>query len=158
VTGLALLTVGRPSAGYIADGLADYAGRMKGYGGLELLCVRAAKAVKNRPPAQLMDEEAGRILQKLDPRDMVWALDVAGRPWSSQRWADELATARLDGRRRVVLLVGGHLGFGPAALARADRRVSLGPQTMAHELAALVVAEQIYRACAILAGAPYHRA
>lgn len=155
---LALLTVGRPSAGYIADGLADYAGRMKPHGGLELIHARAARAGKNSDPALLMAEEAARILEKIDARDLVWALDVAGVAWSSRQWADGLNQARLDGRRRLTLVVGGHLGLGQAVLERADRRISFGPQTMAHELAALVAAEQIYRAGSILAGSPYHRA
>lgn len=154
----ALLTVGKPSASYIAQGLADYAARMKPHGGLELIHARAAKAGKNRPPAQVMDEDAARVLEKLDPRDLVWALDASGQAWSSQRWAEALEAARLEGRRRLVLVIGGHLGHGPAVLARADRLVSFGPQIMAHELAALVAAEQLYRACSILAGSPYHRA
>ncbi len=153
----ALLTVGKPSAKYVAQGLDDYAGRMKQFGGMELVHVRAAKASKNRSPAEIMAEDAQRILAKLEPADLVWVLDVAGKAWTSHEWASEVENARLSGKRRLVLVVGGHLGFAPEVLQRADQRISFGPQTMAHELAALVAAEQIYRACTILAGMPYHR-
>lgn len=152
-----LLTVGKPSAAYVAQGLTEYAGRMKPFGGMALVHVRAAKASKNRLPTEIMAKEAGRIMAKLDPADMVWVLDVAGKAWTSHEWADKVDKARLSGKRRLVLVLGGHLGFAPEVLGRADQRISFGPQTMAHELAALVAAEQIYRACTILAGMPYHR-
>lgn len=153
----ALLTVGKPSAAYIVQGLADYARRMKPFGGMELIHVRAAKATKNRGETEIMEEEAQRILARIDQGDMVWVMDVAGKAWTSRQWAQRLDKVRLSGKRRLVIVIGGHLGFAPAVLERADVRVCFGPQTMAHELASLVAAEQIYRACTIIAGMPYHR-
>ncbi|MFZ5587408.1 MAG: 23S rRNA (pseudouridine(1915)-N(3))-methyltransferase RlmH [Thermodesulfobacteriota bacterium] len=152
-----LLTVGKPKAAYAAQGLADYAGRLKAWGGCALEAVRPARAAKGRAPAELMAEEGQRLLARLDPRDVVWALDRSGEAWSSQWWAKRLAKARDAGARRLALVVGGAEGLDRALLARAEARVSLGPMVMAHELAALVALEQLYRAHAILAGLPYHR-
>lgn len=152
-----LLTVGKPKTAYLAAGLADYAGRLKAWGGCALEAVRPARAAKGRGPAELMAEEGARLLARLDPRDQVWALDRGGEAWSSQGWARRLEKARDDGARRLVLVVGGAEGLDPALLGRAEARVSLGPMVMAHELAALVALEQLYRAHAILAGLPYHR-
>ncbi len=152
-----LLTVGRPKADYLAQGLADYAGRLKAQGGCELAAVRPAKAGGGRSPALLMQEEGQRLLARLGPRDVVWALEVGGRAWSSEQWAQRLGQSRDSGARRLVLVVGGAEGLDPAVLERAQARVSLGPITLPHELAALVAMEQLYRAHAILAGSPYHR-
>ena len=153
-----LLVVGRPKAAYIEQGLADYLGRVKPYGGCRLQAVRRPRSGKGRPEAEILAEEGKRLLAVIQPRDLVWALDTKGRPWSSRKWAESLAKARQGHWNRLVLVIGGALGLGPEVLERARRRVSLGPVTLPHELAALVAAEQLYRACTILAGTPYHRA
>ncbi|MCF8032932.1 MAG: 23S rRNA (pseudouridine(1915)-N(3))-methyltransferase RlmH [Desulfarculaceae bacterium] len=153
-----LLTVGKPKAAYLAEGMDDYLARLKPYGGGARAAVRQAKPGKNRAGAEVMAEEAQRLLARLEPRDLVWALDRKGKAWSSGQWAKNLEQARMSGKSRLVLVVGGPLGLDPTVLARAEARVSFGPPTMAHELAALVATEQLYRASTILAGLPYHRA
>ncbi|MBI4799452.1 MAG: 23S rRNA (pseudouridine(1915)-N(3))-methyltransferase RlmH [Desulfarculus sp.] len=77
-----LLTVGKPKAAYLAQGLEDYAGRLNAYGGCRLEAVRPFKALKNTPAAEVLLEEGRRLLARLEPRDQVWALDVAGQAWS----------------------------------------------------------------------------
>lgn len=152
-----LLTVGKPKAAYLAQGLEDYAGRLTAYGGCRLEAVRPFKALKNTPAAEVLLEEGRRLLARLEPRDQVWALDVAGQAWSSEEWASRLRRALEQSVRRLVLVVGGPWGLDPAVLERAGQRVSLGPATLPHELAACVALEQLYRAHTILAGTPYHR-
>lgn len=154
----ALLTVGRPKAPYLAQGIDDYLQRLKPYGGGVLIGVRPAKLGPKIPHEMAKAEEGQRLLARLDQRDVVWALEIKGKAWSSLQWARALEKARLSGRSRLVLVVGGALGLDPAVTRRADQLVSFGPPTLAHELAALVAAEQLYRACTILAGLPYHRA
>lgn len=153
-----LLTVGKAKADYARLGLEHFAGRLKPYGGCRLAAVRPARATKGSPPAQLMAAEGERLLAALKPRDLVWALDRQAKAWSSEQWARRLERARAGPSPRLVLVVGGHLGLDPRVLARADERISLGRATLPHEMAALVGLEQLYRACTILAGSPYHRA
>lgn len=152
-----LLTVGRAKAAYVADGLADYARRLTPHGGCELAWVKSVRAAKGLAGAAVMAEEGQRLLARVEPRDVLWALDRQGAPWTSEEWARQLNQAQLSGARRLVLAVGGPLGLDQALLVRAQRRVSFGPLTLAHELAALVALEQLYRAHAILAGSPYHK-
>jgi 23S rRNA (pseudouridine1915-N3)-methyltransferase len=99
-----------------------------------------------------MSAEGQRLLAKLKPNDQVWALDKAGRAWSSEEWAKGLDRAKLSGSARLVLIIGGAEGLAPEVLKRAQVRLSLGSPTLAHELAALVTLEQLYRAHTILAG------
>lgn len=152
-----LLTVGRPRAPYIKEGLQDYLQRLGPYGGARLAWIKAARAGKKTPPAQVLAAEGQGLLARLKDRDLVWALEPKGRAWSSAQWARHLDRARQSGRPRLVLVIGGALGLDRAVQERAEALVSLGPATLAHELAALVAAEQLYRACTILAGTPYHR-
>ncbi|MCB2187536.1 MAG: 23S rRNA (pseudouridine(1915)-N(3))-methyltransferase RlmH [Deltaproteobacteria bacterium] len=153
-----LAVVGKPKAAYVAAGLADYAKRLGPYGGLEIRAVRAERAAKNRAPRELMTAEAGRLLALPAARDLVWCLDPRGQAWDSEAWAAALGKAALESRPRLIVMVGGHLGLAEAVRERAEVVLSLGPVTLPHELAALVAAEQLYRAHTILAGLPYHRA
>jgi len=83
-------------------------------------------------------------------------LDSRGRPMSSDAFAAWLGARRDQGAQQIVFAVGPSSGWSEAARARAQLLLSLGPMTMAHALARLVAAEQLYRAFTILAGHPYH--
>lgn len=83
-------------------------------------------------------------------------LDSRGRPLSSEALADWLRERRDQGAQHLVFAIGPASGWSGEARARAQLLLSLGPMTLAHALARVVVAEQIYRALTILAGHPYH--
>ena len=83
-------------------------------------------------------------------------LDLGGLPWSSEQVAEQLQAWRERGRDHA-LLIGGAVGVSAAVRARATDAWSLGPLTLPHELARVLVAEQLYRATTILRGEPYHK-
>ncbi len=98
--------------------------------------------------------------QKARTEPVVLLLDGRGRQMSSEALADWLGARRDEGTQHVVFGVGPADGWSDEARAEAKRRsglLSLGPMTLAHQLARLVMAEQIYRACTILTGHPYHK-
>lgn len=84
-------------------------------------------------------------------------LDERGKQMASAALAEWLRERRDEGRQRVVFAIGPADGWSSAARARAGLLLSLGPMTLPHELARVVVSEQIYRAFTILSGHPYHR-
>jgi 23S rRNA (pseudouridine1915-N3)-methyltransferase len=91
---------------------------------------------------------------------VVMMLDGRGKTLSSEALAEWLGKLRDQGVQHVVFAIGPADGWSDAARAEGKRRgglLSLGPMTLAHQLARLVVAEQLYRACTILTGHPYHR-
>jgi 23S rRNA (pseudouridine1915-N3)-methyltransferase len=91
---------------------------------------------------------------------MVLMLDARGRQMTSESLAEWLGKRRDEGMQHVIFAIGPADGWSAEALAEGKRRgglLSLGPMTLAHQLARLVVAEQLYRACTILTGHPYHR-
>ncbi len=88
---------------------------------------------------------------------MLIACDERGRALASRAFADRLARLRDDGARRVVFAIGGADGLDDKVLRLASERLAFGPQTWPHALVRAMLAEQIYRAATILAGAPYHR-
>lgn len=114
------------------------------------------EAARAGSPALQRREEAKRLTGALPDRALRVALDLRGQPWSSEELARRVGGWR-DAARPVALVVGGPEGLDPGLLAAADLRWSLGPLTLPHELARVVVMEQLYRAFAILRGAPYHK-
>jgi 23S rRNA (pseudouridine1915-N3)-methyltransferase len=100
----------------------------------------------------------GRQKGRTEP--VVLLLDGRGRQLSSEQWADWLGARRDDGTQHVVFAIGPADGWSENVRTEATRRgglFSFGPMTLAHQLARLVMAEQLYRACTILTGHPYHK-
>ncbi|MCX7685228.1 MAG: 23S rRNA (pseudouridine(1915)-N(3))-methyltransferase RlmH [Acetobacteraceae bacterium] len=107
-------------------------------------------------PAEIRRREGAAILAALPERAFAVALDLGGEAPGSEGFARMLGRWRGLGRR-LAFLVGGAEGLDPAVLARADQRLSLGPMTWPHLLVRSLLAEQLFRAEAILSGHPYHR-
>lgn len=108
-------------------------------------------------PRRRRSEEGRALLARLAPGDALVALDERGALLSSTELAERLGRLR-DAGRRVVLAIGGAEGLDPAVIERAELVLALGRLTLPHELARLVLVEQLYRAHSILTGHPYHRA
>lgn len=104
-------------------------------------------------------DEGERLLRLADagPADRLVALDPGGDSLDSPGWASLIGKYAEQGVRRVVFVVGGASGLSENVRRAASRVVSLGPPTLAHELAQVVLAEQLYRAWTILRGEPYHK-
>ena len=114
------------------------------------------KLLSRPQPVEVVEvRDDAEMLRRLPERARIVALDREGRERDSLAWSRWLAERRLDARD-VWLLLGGPKGLPAAALERSEERISLGPQTMAHQLARVVVLEQLFRAAKILAGEPYH--
>ena len=104
---------------------------------------------------QVLRREGERLRSRILPGSWRVALDPAGRaPGSSEDFARWLER-RLDDPRPTSFLVGGAMGLPPDLAAQAEERMSLGPLTLPHQLARVVLGEQVYRALAALAGHPY---
>jgi 23S rRNA (pseudouridine1915-N3)-methyltransferase len=110
--------------------------------------------------SQLFESEAALLewLDRSPSRTAAYAifLDSRGQPYTSEEFAARLGGLRDDGTQRVVLAIGPADGWSAAARQRANLLFSLGRITLPHQLARVVLAEQVYRALTILAGHPYH--
>ncbi|GAB3727737.1 23S rRNA (pseudouridine(1915)-N(3))-methyltransferase RlmH [Luteimonas pelagia] len=152
-----LVAVGERPPRWVADGFAEYSKRLSHWLPLDLVEVAPGVRGKGRDTARAMADEGSRVLAALQGDLHVVALDGRGRAWSSEQLSARLEHWRGQGRD-LAFLVGGPEGHAPDVFARADECWSLGPATLPHMLVRLLVAEQLYRACAMLANHPYHRA
>ncbi len=148
-----LIAVGKPRPAF-QEACDEYLARLRRYGEVVLCEVREGPATAS--PRERRRTEAKRLLERVPERSVVVTLDQTGTGWTSEALASHLSRWR-EGGKPVALLIGGSTGLDEAALARADHRWSLGPLTLPHQLARLVVLEQWYRAWTILRGEPYHK-
>jgi 23S rRNA (pseudouridine1915-N3)-methyltransferase len=103
------------------------------------------------------DKEARRILEAVSDRAFMLLLDVKGREWSSPELADEVRRWENDALKEVAIVIGGPAGISEAVTARSQKRWRLSRLTLTHEMARVVVVEQIYRAYTINHGLPYQK-
>jgi len=147
-----LLCVGRPGR-LLARAIAEYEARVRRYFDFEVAEVRVGRG----RPEEVISSEGEALLEKLPERHRCFALTRTGLAVSSRDVAYELHDIATYGPSGAAWVIGGAFGLSDAVLARADRKVSLSALTLPHELARLVLAEQLYRAGTILRGEPYHK-
>ncbi|HLT12930.1 MAG TPA: 23S rRNA (pseudouridine(1915)-N(3))-methyltransferase RlmH [Marinobacter sp.] len=154
---LRLICVGQKMPDWVTAGYNDYSRRMPPELPLELTEIAMPHRGKNPDIPRLMQRESDAILAAVGQRDRVIALEVGGRPWSTQKLASQLESW-LQGGQDVSFLVGGPDGLADACRQRADQQWSLSPLTLPHPLVRILLAEQLYRAWSITRNHPYHRA
>lgn len=150
---LLLVAVGRAKAGPERALYEQYARRLTWP-----FALREVEEKRPLPAEDLKAREAELLLAAVPKGAVVVALDERGRTLSSPAFAEQLRTWRDSGRAEAAFLIGGADGHGEAVRRRADLLLSLGAMTWPHMLVRGMLAEQLYRAQAILAGHPYHRA
>ncbi|HET9333446.1 MAG TPA: 23S rRNA (pseudouridine(1915)-N(3))-methyltransferase RlmH [Gemmatimonadota bacterium] len=149
-----ILAVDRLRARWAREAVEEYLGRVRRY------CPAERKDVKRAGEDRAAVDAEGERLLKLaapGPSDRLVALDPSGQPLDSPGWSQLLGGFANEGAGRVMFLVGGAGGLSDPVRAAARQVVSLGPQTVSHELAQVILAEQLYRAWTILRGDPYHK-
>lgn len=156
---LAIVCVGKLREAYWRDAAAEYSKRLSRYGTLEIHEVADLPEPKNASPADLrkvMDAEGQAILAQLRPRDYVYTLCIDGKQMTSPQLAARLS--EIEGTAgRVVFIIGGSNGLSEAVLARSSARLSFSLMTFPHQLARIMLLEQLYRARKIQAGETYHK-
>jgi len=151
-----LIAVGERPPAWVADGYAEYRKRLSHWLPLDLTEITPGQRGKGRDAARAMREEGERVLTAIPPHTWVIAIDGRGKMHSSEDLAKRLEHWRSQGRD-LAFLIGGPEGHAADVFTRADETWSFGPLTLPHMLVRLVLAEQLYRAAALLAGHPYHR-
>jgi len=150
-----ILMVGKTRESFIQDGLAFYQKRLQPLMQLSLKSVREEKEGGGLTPETLKLKEGERLQARMPPRSWVVALDPKGREFTTAEFAAWLGQ-REELSRPLVFLIGGHWGLSEAVLAAADERLALSRLTLTHEMARLILLEQLYRAMTIKMGHPYH--
>lgn len=153
---ITVLAVGRLKEPFWRDAADEYLKRLKAYADVRVV------EIPDRDPTRLgelkaMAQEGADIIGALPDGAHVIALAIDGRALSSTGLAEEMERLALHGSSHVAFIVGGSHGLSSEVLSRADARLSLGAMTLPHNLARIVLLEQVYRAFRINRGEPYHK-
>ncbi len=154
-----IICVGKFKEKYWEAASAEYMKRLGAYCSVSVTEIKEEKlpAHASRADEENVIEKEGRaILEKVNAGDHVIALDIGGRELSSEALAKKIADISFTAST-VDFIIGGSLGLGAEVKSRADLRMSFGPITLPHQLARIVLLEQIYRAFKINAGETYHK-
>jgi 23S rRNA (pseudouridine1915-N3)-methyltransferase len=152
---LCLLCVGRLSIGYLREGAADFEARLQRYVPLRIIELKEEKGGKN-DPAFIRRQEGRRIVDKIPEGSFVVALDERGRSMSSEGLAGMLERHMLQSTSELTLIIGGAYGLSDEVKQRADLLLSLSEMTLTHQMARLLLLEQLYRGFTIVRNEPYH--
>lgn len=150
-----VVAVGKPRDAALHAAISEYETRAARYWPLAVHEVREESG-RATPPDLVREREGERLLGKVPPGCRLVACDPAGDALSSERFSRFLVDAR-EAARDLAFVIGGAHGLSASVLARAERKLLLAPWTLPHELARLVLAEQLYRAGTIARGEPYHK-
>lgn len=150
-----LLLVGKTQNKNFQAGISDYSERITHYMPFEIRVIPELKNTRNLTEEQQKAREGELILKELQPADTVVLMDEHGKELRSVELARWLQGKQAISRR-LVFVIGGPYGFSPEVYARANEQLSLSKMTFSHQMVRLIMVEQLYRACTIIKGEPYH--
>ena len=152
-----LLFLGKTKEKYLANGIEDFRKRLSRYAEVEIKILKEIKWGNNESEKKIKEQETTRLLDSCTQPAMVVALDPGGKQISSEELADLLQQWEEQGRRKITFIIGGPLGLAPSVRDSADMLLSLSAMTFTHEMARLLLLEQLYRASSIRSGSKYHK-
>ncbi len=150
-----LFLVGKTAEKHFNIGINDYVGRIAHYMPFEVKVIPDLKNTKNMTEAQQKQAEGDAILKQLQPTDTVVLLDEHGTEYRSIEFARWLENKQ-NTVRRLIFIIGGPYGFSDDIYRRANEKISISKMTFSHQMIRLIFTEQLYRACTIIKGEPYH--
>lgn len=153
------LTIGKIKEKWMRQGIDEYLKRLSPIAKVEILSPDEEKMPENPSPAlkeKLMEKEGEKLLKYLKDEDFLILLDLKGKPVTSEELADILRKKMVSGTSHFFFMIGGPYGNGENIRKRANLKISISAMTFTHQMARLILAEQVYRAMKIIRHEPYH--
>lgn len=150
-----LLLVGKTVGKHFIAGINDYTERITHYMPFEIVTIPELKNTKHLTEQQQKQMEGELIIKQLQPTDTIVLLDEKGYEFRSiemARWLEQ----KQQTSRRLIFIIGGPYGFSQEIYSRANELISLSKLTFSHQMVRMIFTEQLYRACTIIKGEPYH--
>lgn len=153
------LTIGKIKEKWMRQGIDEYLKRLSPTAKVEILSPDEEKMPENPSPAlkeKVMEKEGEKLLKYLKDEDFLILLDLKGKPVTSEELADILRKKMVSGTSHFFFMIGGPYGNGENIRKRANLKISISAMTFTHQMARLILAEQVYRAMKIIRHEPYH--
>ncbi len=152
-----IVAVGKLKERFWTDACREYLKRLQPYAKTQVIEVADVDPARAGGESAAVDREGTSIAKALPERAHVVLLDIGGTQRSSESLSKRIDDLGLRGESELAFVIGGSCGVSSDVRGRADETLSFGPITLPHNLARVVLLEQLYRACKISRGEPYHK-
>ncbi len=156
-----IICIGKIKEKYFTDAIAEYAKRLTAFCKFTVIELPEEKIRNNNPNqseiSEVIEAEGERILKKIGSSDYVAAMCIEGRQLSSEKFSAMLDNAAVTGRSTMDFIIGGSYGLSSKVKSRADFKLSMSKMTFPHQMARVILSEQIYRAFEISTNGKYHK-
>ncbi len=157
---LTVVAVGKLKEKYLKEGISEYSKRLSRFCELQVIEVDDEQAPENLSESQEIQvkrREAERIMKKVKDGSALIVLDLKGKKLNSEGFADKLNSFFISGKSHITFVIGGSLGLDEKLVEKADFRLCLSDMTFPHQLARLILFEQVFRVFKILNNETYHK-
>jgi 23S rRNA (pseudouridine1915-N3)-methyltransferase len=153
---LSILCVGRMTIPFLNDGCAEFVKRLKRYLTLSIDEIKEHKSGRKQDIAKIVHTEGKALAEKIPKGAFVIALDQCGKSFNSDKFAELMNNHMVRSTPEWTFLIGGPYGLSDDLRQRADLILSLSAMTLTHQMARMLLLEQLYRCCTIIRNEPYH--
>lgn len=155
-----IICIGRLKEKYLSDACAEYQKRLSAYCRLNITEVPSIKLPENPSKAQIqaaLADEGARIIEKLPQGSRVYSMCIEGEQLSSEELSAEISNAAVKGFSNITFIIGGSFGLSDDVKNSSKKKLSMSRMTFPHQLARVMLLEQLYRAFQISNGGKYHK-
>ena len=152
-----IIALGKIKEKFLKDGIDEFLKRLTPYTSISIQELSPIVIKDENLTEKVLTEEGDKILSYIKPLDYVITMEINGKQFSSEEFAQQITTLTNDGVQEIVFVIGSSCGIGKNVSARANLKMSMSKMTFLHQFARLILVEQIYRAFKIIKGETYHK-
>ena len=152
-----IIALGKIKEKYLQDGIGEFLKRLTPYASVNIIEITPVPIKDENLVEKALLEEGEKILANIKPLDFVITMEIKGKEFSSEEFAQKIQQLTNDGVQEIVFVIGSSCGIGKNVSERANLKMSMSKMTFLHEFARMILVEQIYRAFKIIKGETYHK-
>lgn len=152
-----IIALGKIKEKYLKEGIDEFLKRLTPYASLEIIEIQPIEIKDENLTSKILVQEGEKILSHIKPQSFVITMEIKGRMFSSEEFAQKIEELTNNGTSEIVFVIGSSCGISPIVSERANLKMSMSKMTFLHQFARLILVEQIYRAFKIIKGETYHK-
>lgn len=152
-----IIALGKIKEKFLKAGIDEFLKRLTPYASIEIIEIPAIEIKDENLTNKILEEEGQKILSHIKPQSHVITMEIKGKMFSSEEFAQKIEELTNDGTSEIVFVIGSSCGISPIVSERANLKMSMSRMTFLHQFARLILVEQIYRAFKIIKGETYHK-
>ena len=152
-----IIALGKIKEKYLKSGIDEFLKRLTPYASVSIVELNPIEIKDENLKDKILLDEGEKILSNIKPLDFVVTMEIEGKQFSSEDFAQKIKDLTNNGTQEIVFVIGSSCGIGKNVSARANLKMSMSKMTFLHEFARLILIEQIYRAFKIIKGEKYHK-